>query len=81
MLSKHIQASCIDDAAGVRAMSCDCLASIPKPVYEQLPVSFLSLFLSLFLSYFASFKYQLTCFFYVAHVSNAGRDIIVISSI
>lgn len=39
MLSKHIQASCIDDAAGVRAMSCDCLASIPKSVYEQLPVS------------------------------------------
>lgn len=39
MLSKHIQASCIDDAAGVRAMSCDCLASIPKAVYEQLPVS------------------------------------------
>lgn len=61
MLSKHIQASCIDDAAGVRAMSCDCLASIPKPVYEQLPVSFLSLFLSYFASIQVSTDMFLLC--------------------
>ncbi|CDH49671.1 heat repeat-containing protein 6 [Lichtheimia corymbifera JMRC:FSU:9682] len=50
MLSKHIQASCIDDAAGVRAMSCDCLASIPKAVYEQLPHMYQTLAVALLLS-------------------------------
>ena len=37
MLEKHIQSTCVDISSSVRSVTCDCLASISKDVYEQLP--------------------------------------------
>ncbi|KAI9497178.1 armadillo-type protein [Zychaea mexicana] len=37
MLEKHIQSTCMDADAPVRSMTCDCLASMSKNVYERLP--------------------------------------------
>ncbi|KAI8144022.1 armadillo-type protein, partial [Fennellomyces sp. T-0311] len=49
MLEKHIQATCGDTAAAVRAMTCDCFASMSKDVYERLPPRYQTLAITLLL--------------------------------
>ncbi|KAI9247652.1 armadillo-type protein, partial [Phascolomyces articulosus] len=49
MLEKHIQSTCIDTESSVRSMTCDCLASMSKDIYEQLPPKIQTLAITLLL--------------------------------